>query len=451
MELIFPELLQDILLAIHHKNGKPYLVGGIVRDSLLNKLNSSQDFDIEVYGLSEKQLEEVLAEFGSVNCVGKQFGVFKVEGLSNVDFALPRLEVKDGINHRDFNISVNPMLDYNEALKRRDLTINAILYDPFTKELIDPYNGQQDISRKVLRYINRETFIEDPLRVLRVAGFRSRLEFDIDQDLKQCCKDMVESGSLECLSQERIFDEYQKILLKSSRPSLAFSFLREIGFLPKELANMIDCYQRADFHPEGDVWNHTMLVLDEAAKVRNKTDNPIGFMFASLLHDIGKPVVSTPEGKAPNHAPVGKDIAHRFMKYLRGSHELMNYVSMAVANHMKPMQLAKDNATSKKYLKLLSEIDGIITIQDLFELSKCDVAGRGFNNEKSIEMLDNYLDKMIKKHGDKKIEPVITGKDLLMLGYQENARFKEMLAFCYDLQLDEKDKKTIIEELKRKY
>jgi len=153
-----------------------YLVGGAVRDRLLGIYTT--DIDIEVYGLTYDQIAEIISPIVRVDLVGKQFGVLKVYG-HNIDIALPRIEKNIGVGHKDFEVLVDPNLDIYEASRRRDFTINAIMLDLATMELIDPHNGLRDLQAKILRHVDDNTFADDPLRVYRALQFAGRLEYEI--------------------------------------------------------------------------------------------------------------------------------------------------------------------------------------------------------------------------------------------------------------------------------
>ena len=153
--------------------GTVYFVGGYVRNKLINTNILNKDIDIEVFGITREQLREVLANCGNLKEYGKSFGIFGLEGY-NIDISMPRKERCVGTQHTDFDVTVDPFMTTYEAAKRRDLTINALMENVLTGEIVDNFGGLDDIQNKVLRHVNSETFIEDPLRVLRVAQFYSR-------------------------------------------------------------------------------------------------------------------------------------------------------------------------------------------------------------------------------------------------------------------------------------
>ena len=209
---------------VKQKGGNTYYVGGFVRDLLQG--NTSKDIDIEVHGISEDDLLEILAKVGKPLSYGKQFGIYSLEGY-NIDIALPRTEINIGKGHKDFDVSIDPFMDLNTAIKRRDFTINAIYKDVLTSQIIDPYNGQQDIKNKTIRHIDKNKFIEDPLRVLRACQFASRFNYEIDNETIDLCK----SIDITTLPKQRIEEELKKALLKSDKPSLFFTNLVKMNQL----------------------------------------------------------------------------------------------------------------------------------------------------------------------------------------------------------------------------
>ena len=224
----YPKQLDKIFDKLSKNNAKVIIVGGFVRDSLL-KIDS-KDIDIEVYSISSfEQLENILQEFGDVNSVGKSFGVCKLQFAGfDLDFSLPRSDNKTDLGHRGFEVEVNPNMDFKTAASRRDFTINAIGYDVKEKKLLDPFNGLKDLETKILRAVDKNKFIQDPLRILRAAGFCARFELQIDKELFTLCRDMIKNGMLDELPKERIFEEIKKLLLKSSKPSIGLKLLKDL-------------------------------------------------------------------------------------------------------------------------------------------------------------------------------------------------------------------------------
>lgn len=278
--------IEEIASKIKEKGGTLYLVGGALRDRFLNLENHDEDYC--VCGLTE---EEFINLFPSAKTRGKAFKVFDLEGK---EFALARKDVKKGFGHKDFEIKSNPQITIEEDLYRRDITINSIAENVLTKEIIDPFNGIKDIQNKIIRATSL-SFKEDPLRVYRVARFASQLEFNVEKDTVKLMKSMKDE--LSTLSKERVFEELKKAL-GTNKPSIFFEVLRNAGVLDahfKEVNDLIGALQPEKYHPEGDAYNHTMLVLDYVSQ--NTKD--LSIRFAALVHDLGKGL--TPKEEYPHH------------------------------------------------------------------------------------------------------------------------------------------------------
>ena len=258
-----------IARTVRDAGGRALVVGGWVRDHLLGV--RSKDVDIEVFGLEAERCETLLAGFGSVHAVGRAFGVYRVAGI-DADFSLPRRDSKRGPGHRGFDVRPDPSLDFADAARRRDLTVNSIGLDPLTGEVLDPHGGRRDLERRVLRATDPARFPEDPLRGLRVAQLAARLEMTPDGALVALCRTL----DLSELSGERVFEEFTKLLLRAARPSIGFKVLEDTGqlrFFP-ELHALRGVPQDPEWHPEGNVWVHTLMVLDVAATLRSDGTEP---------------------------------------------------------------------------------------------------------------------------------------------------------------------------------
>jgi len=295
VKIDIPPGLQRLLEAVREAGGRPFLVGGAVRDALLGL--PIGDYDVEVFALPAARLREVLAAVGSVNAVGEAFTVFKVTGITGVpggvDVALPRKDSKTGPGHRGIAVAGDPALSVAESARRRDFTVNALLFDPFRQELLDPYGGRRDLEARLLRTVDPQTFADDPLRALRAVQLAARFELAVEPATARLCASMP----LVELPPERIFGEIEKLLLKARRPSLGLRLLKEWGLLDvvcPELAPLSDTPQDPQWHPEGDVWTHTLMAMDEAARLISDLDRPraLAVMLATLCHDLGKPATT---------------------------------------------------------------------------------------------------------------------------------------------------------------
>lgn len=432
------------------------LVGGCIRDHFLNL--PIKDYDIEVFNIeSFDTLASHLEAFGSVNLVGKSFGVLKLQTSSDTyDFALPRTEKKVNSGHQGFEVTSNPNLSYKEAAIRRDFTINQISYDYATDTFIDPFNGIEDIKNKILRHINETTFIEDPLRVYRAVQFASRFEFTLDKKTLQLCQKMVNQKHLDELPKERVFEEFKKFLLKAKRPSLGFELLKELGVLGyfNELEALIDCEQEHEYHPEGDVWVHTLMTLDEMAKLRvGDEKRDLLLMLAILCHDLGKPFCTKViNGKITSHKheSLGLEPTMSFLSKLTNEKRLIEEVLPLVKYHLAPFQFYLQSSSVKAIKRLSTKVN----IENLCLVCLADCLGRDIDDkDKCAKAIDWLLEESKKLNiSNEGLKPLVQGRDLIALGFKPSKIFKEILDFSFDLQIDEDLKKEqIIEKIKEAY
>ena len=301
---------------VNSRGGKVYYVGGYVRDKILGRAN--KDIDIEVYGVTPEELKDIVSSLGTLKTQGASFGVYNLKGY-DIDIAQPRKETTTGRGHKDFEVFVDPFISEDKAARRRDFTMNAMMQNVLTGEIVDPFGGQEDLKKGLIRHVDDTTFVEDPLRVFRAAQFAARFNFDIAPETLALMKTM----DVTTLPKERVYGEMQKALLKAEKPSKFFEVLRDADLLSDwfpELERLIGCEQDSFYHPEGDVWNHTMLVLYEAAKRKVKVETPDFFLKSALCHDMGKPdVVSKGEDSRIHtyaHDMAGVPVARRFLNRL---------------------------------------------------------------------------------------------------------------------------------------
>ena len=284
--------IKEIANQIKEHGGRLYLVGGAVRDELLGKVTHDQDYCVA--GLIVEQFQEM---FPKAHLRGKSFAVFDIDGK---EFAMARTETKLGTGHKEFEINTDTNITIEQDLARRDITINAMAKDILTQKLIDPYNGKQDLKEKIIR-ATTEHFKEDPLRVYRVARFAAQLEFTVEKNTIAMMKHL--KSELNSLSSERVFAEFRKAL-NTEKPSIFFQILRQAEVLDvhfKEIKDLIGVEQPIQYHPEGDAYNHTMLVLDKSAELTEnlQEDRKLEIRFSALVHDLGKGL--TPKEKYPHH------------------------------------------------------------------------------------------------------------------------------------------------------
>lgn len=439
--------LKQVIDALCDIGASVYFVGGCVRDAILGL--PIKDFDIEVYHLTSQQLEACLSQFGHCDLMGKSFGIYKLYEIHEADFALPRKETKVGVGHQGFEIEVDIHADIKEAARRRDLCVNAIYYDVLHDTYIDPYHGIDDLKAKILRVVDPNHFGEDPLRVLRLAQFLSRLDFDAEPISQEICAKLVQEGALKTLSIERTALEYNKLLL-GQKPSKGLKFLMDIKALPEIFVELSHTHQRADYHPEGSAWNHTLCVVDEASKVKQYTDNPLAFMYSALLHDIGKPRTTDDFGHAYGHEIVGSKMVKDILKILTPNKSMVKYCEVMVANHMKLMVYARNGAKDKTFLKLLWQIDGKTTLNDLYYLTRSVTLGRAIDSSASLSELDAFLKDKTARLGTVAPLALVSGQDLIAMGETPGPNMKELLNEAYMLQLSGLDKPSILKQLRGK-
>lgn len=422
------ELVHIIAQKIHENGGTAYFVGGYVRDKLLGREN--KDIDIEVHNISAENLETILSEFSEVMKFGASFGVYNIKGY-NIDFALPRTERKTGGKHTDFEVTADPYMSTEKASKRRDFTINALMENVLTEEITDHWHGREDLSAGIIRHVDNETFKEDTLRVLRAAQFSARFEFDIAEETIEFCKQL----DLSELSRERVFTETEKALMKSEKPSIFFEQLLRMGHLDywfSELKALIGTKQNEMYHQEGDVWNHTMLVLNEAAKLRNKAKQPLFFMLSALCHDFGKPVSLSIDDNGIahtyGHETDGLPLVEKFLERLTTDKKLIKYVLNMTELHMQPNIKAANKSRIKSTNKMF---DLSVEPYDLILLSECDNLGKLPASESNmgflLDRLDTYYEMMNK--------PYVTGEDLITAGLKPCEAFSDILGYAHKLRL----------------
>ena len=427
--------------ALARAGATPVLVGGAVRDGLLGV--PVKDLDIEVFGLDLPRLEAELRSFGKVLAVGRAFGVLRIGGL-DVDFSLPRRDSKTAAGHRGFDVELDPSLPFPEAARRRDLTVNSMGVDLRTGALLDPHGGQRDLAAGMLRATDPNLFGEDPLRGLRVAQFCARLEMQATPELIALCSAL----DLSELPGERLWGEFRKLLCKSARPSLGLSFLRDarlLRFFP-ELAALVDVPQDPTWHPEGDVWLHTLMVIDCAAALRDASPDDSGIepevlMFGALCHDLGKP--STTEEidgrvRSRGHERAGAEPTLTFLDRLRASNELKAKVAALVQHHLAPALYVKNGAKARGYRKLARELEAVgLTLRSLERVARADHLGRTTDDALRGEFAAG--DEFLRRAEELLIEDraprdVVRGRHLIARGLAPAPHFGEILARCRDLQ-----------------
>lgn len=434
----------DLSLAVREAGGRALLVGGCVRDKLMGF--EPKDWDLEVFGLAPERLRELLDQFGPVNAVGEAFTVYKLR--PDLDVSMPRRERKSGRGHRGFVIEGDPTMSFADAARRRDFTINAILEDPLTNEIIDPFDGRRDIEQGVLRAVSTETFAEDSLRVLRAAQFAARFEFRIAPETVELCRAI----DLSDLPAERIWGELEKLLLRARQPSIGLGWLHALGVLDKlfpEINALIEVPQDPEWHPEGDVFVHTRLTIDRARELIDELSyaRQVTVMLAALAHDFGKPATTEfIEGRlrSRGHEAAGVPPAESFLKRINvhtiDGYDVRNQVIALVREHLKPGEFFKkrDEVGEGAFRRLARRCEPDL----LYRVAKADSLGRNapwVPREKwyGADAQEWFIQRARELDVEQRPpEPLLLGRHLLTLGVEPGPTMGEITRAVYEMQLD---------------
>ncbi len=412
--IAIPNALQPLLKHLISKGLTPVIVGGYVRDTILK--HPSKDIDIEIFGIQDLEaLKLHVNQFGSVYEVGSSFGVLKIR-LDNldIDISLPRTESKVAKGHKGFEVDTSKKLNFKEAALRRDFTINAMGYDTVTKTLLDPYNGLDDLNHKLLREVNATTFIEDPLRVYRAMQFAARFELECSESLLELCQQMVSQNQLEELPQERIFEEFKKLLLKAKKPSIGMRLMESFGvfkhFSELEGMSAMKC------NSQNDIFKHTILTLDMMASLRSGNKKQDLLMMLSILcHKM-------PEG------------GRSFLEKLTNEQGLIDEVVTLVKYNRQPQKMFDAHASDTEILQLATKVklDNLIEVANAIDL-KCNIKTPEHTFEAGKWLSSRAKDLHVIS---KPLEPLIQGRDLIELGLQPSLKFKSILDDAYNAQLN---------------
>jgi tRNA nucleotidyltransferase (CCA-adding enzyme) len=440
-----PEELRPVLAALRPV-GRPRLVGGCVRDWLLGL--EPKDFDVEVAGVDFETLHRVLAPFGATDVVGRSFGVIKLRlAGAEYDFGLPRRESKTGAGHRGFAVAPEPSLSEAEASARRDFTINAMAYDPFTAAVIDPHGGQADLRARVLRHTS-PAFVEDPLRVLRAFQFAARFDFGLAPETTALCRSI--SGAFAELPVERVYGEWEKWALKSTRPSRGLDVLEETGWLVHfpEIAALRGTPQEPAWHPEGDVFTHTGHCLDALVRLEGWQAGDAGrrrlLTFAVLAHDFGKPATTTHAERrgvmrwiSPGHEAVGGPLSAAFLRRIGAPLDLDLPVGALVVHHLAHHHGSQGGFSDTQIRRLARKL-APATIDDLALVMMADSLGRPpLQSPETLALIEQLRAKAHALDLERNApQPVMLGRHLLTLGLKPGPEFKPILHAAFEAQLD---------------
>ena len=310
--------------------------------------------------------------------------------------------------------------------------MNAMMEDVLTGEILDFFGGREDMKNHLIRHVNDVTYQEDPLRVLRAAQFAARFQFEIADETRDISRTM----NLMDLASERIHGELSKALMKAKKPSVFFDELRKMGQLSQwfpEIEALIGVPQNPVHHPEGDVWSHTLMVLDAAAKLRCDAKYPEGFMMSALTHDLGKAVSTLVEENkvsAIGHEKTGVELARQFLRRISNENRLTHYVLNMVELHMRPNMMASDGAGRKATSKMF---DQSVCPKDLLLLAKADYFGKG--NAEDYSTTEAFLQERLSFFQELMSRPFVQGRDLIEAGIEPGADFNEALAYSHKMRL----------------
>jgi tRNA nucleotidyltransferase (CCA-adding enzyme) len=437
----------EIARAVRDAGGRAYLVGGLVRDRVRSTLRGepppqARDLDLEVYGLPGAALRSLLERFGRVDAVGESFRVYKVGG---VDVSLPRRDRKVGPGHRGFVIEGDPDMPPRQAARRRDFTINALLWDPLSGEVLDFWGGIEDLRAGRLRAVDPATFGEDPLRVLRAMQFAARFEWTIDAGTVALARGIP----LEELPAERVWREFEKLLLRARRPSIGLAAGLEMGVMDRlfpELKALVGCPQEPAWHPEGDVWTHTLQAVDVAAGLVGDLPDPkkATVLLGTLCHDLGKPATTRvidgrvrslhheEEGVAPT-----RRLLDRLNVHTMDGFDVRGQVLAIVAHHLKPglFYRERDRLGDAAFRRLAGRCE----LDLLYRVAKADSLGRRAPGapEPDAEAQEWFIRKareLAVQHGPPR--PLLMGRHLLEMGVAPGPAMGRLLGEVYQLQLE---------------
>jgi tRNA nucleotidyltransferase (CCA-adding enzyme) len=451
-----PDAVKRLAVDASGAGGRALIVGGSVRDRVIGEV-TPKDIDIEIYGIDPDKIESMLSKFGRVDAVGKSFGVLKVTlderwagDVRDLDVSVPRRENKAGKGHKGFIVKPDPTMTITEAAKRRDFTMNAMAMDPETGAVYDPFNGMKDIKDKVIRATDPKTFIEDPLRVLRAAQFASRFEMDVDDNTIEISRSMKDE--FKELPTERVGVEWEKLLMKGHKPSKGMEILKQTGVL-SEIHPEIDALEGVEqdprWHPEGDVWIHTKMVVDAALEstMGAPSEDKKVVMHAALLHDIAKPGTTErrEDGSITSHGheSAGADMSEKIaVEQLGMSKDDAAKVAKLVERHLAAKMLYKQrDELGKAAVRRLAKKLEPATIAQLVAVGRADTWGR--TTKEAKERSSKEEDWLLEQAKEMKVEqggpkPLLMGRHLQALKLKPGPVYSRILDHVYQLQLDGK-------------
>ncbi len=429
--------LGTIFQEVRRAGGRALFIGGCVRDAILGQ--QAKDLDIEVFGVPPEKLKQLLATHFQVDLLGEAFGIMKIRDLP-IDVSIPRRESKAGLGHKAFDILSDPTMSPKEAAARRDFTVNAIAYDPMTGELIDPFSGVSDLKDRTLRHVGKQ-FSEDPLRVLRGHQMAGRFSMEAEAATLELCQDLV--NEYDALPIERVWAEWYKWAAKSVKPSAGLRFLHQCQWLQlyPELTALQGCPQDPRFHPEGDVWVHTLYVVDQAARIAGRdhlsSDDRAVLVFSGLCHDLGKPETTeilSDRIRSHGHTET-LETFQRFLQRIGMPSGVMKRIMRLCRYHLTHIDFNGSLRHVRRVAVGLGEVGE--TLQMLARLIEADHSGRPPLPEELPEPMHEML-RVAQELAvqDQAPKPLLMGRHLLEMKVPASPKMGELLKAAFDAQLE---------------
>lgn len=440
------DMIRMISQKAHEQGGRALLVGGCVRDEILGI--SCYDIDCEIHGIAPDRLRALLKEFGEIDESGALYGIYTIKG-AGLDIALPRTEKRTGPGHKDFCVTADPSLSPEAAAARRDFTVNAIMRDALTGEYVDPYGGIEDLKNGILRAVPGGQFEEDPLRVLRGAQFAARFHLEPDGDTLEKMRRMP----VDRLSASRVMAETKKALLMADEPDVFFRVLEKANALEPwfaELARLRRTPENTKYHPEGDAFEHTMLVLRAAAEVRDRMKDPLSFMLAALCHDLGKAVSARLNDKgvwqAIGHEHTGVPLCGEMLSRLGASRNVIGYVQDMCKLHMRVHTCYYGRARVSRTNILFDES---VNPEELAWLVVCDSRGTGKPRSDADEE-EAFIMERLTAYQAVIREGMPDARMMMALGVEPGPNIKKALEYAREQRLCGKSISQACEEAAKK-
>ena len=437
-----------VINAIINAGGTPYIVGGSVRDYMLNL--EVNDYDLEIYKLNSEQIKAAVNHLGVISITGQKFRVMKLRTKSGTtfDLSIPRRETKTGPLHTDYIIDADPEMDIFQACLRRDYTVNSAMYNPVLDELYDFYGAMRDVQLRTLRPTSNQ-YDKDALRVLRGMQIAGRKGFRFASAYQPLTRAMMLEYS--DLSRERIWEEWVKWAGMSRYPSMGIEFLVDTGWIDlyPELKNMMGSKQDPIWHPEGDAFVHTLSTVDEMHDICKREGIPyeseerVKLMLAILQHDIAKPktMIIDTDGRIhnPGHDQLGAAMVPGFMEKIgrvnpdqKSEDKLVSNIQTLVANHMRHVGL--DSPSKRTVRRMALDVDNL---QHLAYVVEADHSGRKPNKGG----LPPQMQAIMRVASEVSLEttkpkPYLKGDILIELGMKQGKDIGRVIAASFEAQLD---------------